>query len=136
MPPVLVTGANGRVGRIVVDLLIDAGVPVRALTHRSEATTTLPPNVEVFEELSPEEFRRETEASWPRPIVDMLLDAWGATLGRPAYVTSTVSHILGSASRSLRESVVDHATAFLEGPAAGTTRAVSSGARPEGREPV
>src|SRR3977135_936688 len=45
--PVLVTGATGRVGRVVVDLLIDAGVPVRALTHRSEAAATLPANVEV-----------------------------------------------------------------------------------------
>ncbi len=41
VPPVLVTGATGRVGRVVVDLLIDAGVPVRALTHRSAAAATL-----------------------------------------------------------------------------------------------
>jgi uncharacterized protein YbjT (DUF2867 family) len=47
VPPVLVTGATGRVGRAVVDLLIDAGVPVRALTHRSEGAATLPANVEV-----------------------------------------------------------------------------------------
>jgi nucleoside-diphosphate-sugar epimerase len=47
VPPVLVTGATGRVGRAVVDLLIDAGVPVRALTHRSEAAAALPANVEV-----------------------------------------------------------------------------------------
>ena len=31
MPPVLVTGATGRVGRAVVAQLLDAGVPVRAL---------------------------------------------------------------------------------------------------------
>ena len=43
----LVTGATGRVGRAVVDQLIDAGVPVRALTHRSEAAAMLPMNVEV-----------------------------------------------------------------------------------------
>jgi len=47
VPPVLVTGATGRVGRVVVDLLIDAGVPVRALTHRSEGAATLPANVEI-----------------------------------------------------------------------------------------
>jgi hypothetical protein len=47
VPPVLVTGATGRVGRVVVDLLMDAGMPVRALTHRSEAAATLPANVEV-----------------------------------------------------------------------------------------
>ena len=69
-----------------------------------------------FEELSPEEFRRETEGSWPRPVVDMLLDAWGATIGRPAFMTSTVAGILGSA-RSFRQWVADHAGAFLEGPA-------------------
>jgi uncharacterized protein YbjT (DUF2867 family) len=285
---VLVTGATGRVGRVVIDLLIDAGVPVRALTHRSEAAETLPANVEVvtgdltvpdslnaglqgvdtvflvwtappatapavverlatsarrvvflsaphktphpffqqpnpmavlyaeierliaaaglestiirpgmfasnallwwatairtgggvrwpygaaetapvddrdvaavaartlyqdghaggdyvltgpdslsqaeqvsiigdvlgrritFEELSPEEFRSETEGSWPRPVVDMLLAAWGATMGRPAFITSTVFDILGSAPRTFRQWVADHATAFMEGPA-------------------
>ncbi len=45
--PVLVTGATGRVGRAVVAELLGAGVPVRALTHRSEAAVTLPANVEV-----------------------------------------------------------------------------------------
>src|SRR5438552_13658788 len=287
VPPVLVTGGTGRVGRGVIDLLIDAGVPVRALTHRSEAASTLPANVEVvtgdltepesleaglqgvgavflvwtappatapavierlaaharrvvflsaphktphpffqqpnpmavlyadierliaaaglgstiiqpgmfasnallwwatairdsgivrwpygaaetapvddrdvaavaaltlyqdghaggdyvltgpeslsqaeqvsiigdvlgrrikFEELSPDEFRSQTEGSWPRPVVDMLLTAWGATIGRPAFITSTVSDILGSAPRSFRQWVNDHAAAFMEGP--------------------
>jgi len=69
-----------------------------------------------FEELSPEEFRRETEGSWPRPVVDMLLTAWGATTGRPAFITSTVFDILGSAPRSFRQWVADHAAAFIEGP--------------------
>jgi uncharacterized protein YbjT (DUF2867 family) len=67
-----------------------------------------------FEELSPEEFRRETQGSWPRPVVDMLLDAWGATTGRPAFVTSAVTDILGSA-RPFRQWVADHAGAFLAG---------------------
>jgi uncharacterized protein YbjT (DUF2867 family) len=70
-----------------------------------------------FEELSPEEFRSETAGSWPRPVVDMLLDAWSATMGRPAFVTSTVSDVLGSAPRSFRQSVADHADAFAEDPA-------------------
>ena len=72
-----------------------------------------------FQELTPGEFRRETEGSWPRPAVDMLLAAWAATLGRPAFVTSTVSSILGSAPRSFRQWAADHATAFTEGPASG-----------------
>ena len=288
VPPVLVTGATGRVGRAVIDLLIDAGVPVRALTHRSEAAVTVPANVEVvtgdltvpesldaglrgvgavflvwtappttasavverlaaharrvvflsaphkiahpffqqpnpmavlyteierlivaaglestiirpgmfasnallwwatairahgvvrwpygaaetapvddrdvaavaartlyqdghvggdyvltgpeslsqaeqvhiigdvlgrrirFEELSPDEFRSETEASWPRPVVDMLLAAWGATMGTPAYITSTVFDILGSPPRPFRQWAADHAVEFMEGPA-------------------
>jgi hypothetical protein len=69
-----------------------------------------------FEELSPGEFRSETEGSWPRPVVDMLLAAWGATIGTPAFVTSTVSDILGSRPRSFRQWVADHATAFKAGP--------------------
>jgi hypothetical protein len=47
----------------------------------------------------------------------MLLAAWGATIGRPAFITSTVFDILGSAPRSFRQSVADHATAFMEGGA-------------------
>jgi uncharacterized protein YbjT (DUF2867 family) len=47
VPPVLVTGATGRVGSAVVGLLIDAGVPVRALTRRSQAVAMLPADVEV-----------------------------------------------------------------------------------------
>jgi uncharacterized protein YbjT (DUF2867 family) len=287
VPPVLVTGATGRVGRAVVDLLIDAGVPVRALTRRPEAAATLPANVEVvtgdltvpesleeasrgvgavflvwtappttapavverlaaharrvvflsaphrtphpffqqpnpmadlyaeierliaaaglestiirpgmfasnalswwapairaggvvrwpygaaetapvddrdvaavaartlyedghaggdyvltgpeslsqaeqvsiigdvvgrrigFEELSPDEFRSETEGTWPRSAVDMLLAAWGATMGRPAFVTSTVFDVLGAAPRTFRRWVTDHAAAFVEAP--------------------
>jgi uncharacterized protein YbjT (DUF2867 family) len=68
-----------------------------------------------FEELSPDDFRTETEGSWPRPVVDMLLTAWGATLGRPAFITSTVSDILGSAPRSFRQWVADYTAAFTAG---------------------
>jgi uncharacterized protein YbjT (DUF2867 family) len=70
-----------------------------------------------FEELSPDDFRRETAGSWPRPVVDMLLAAWGATIGRPAFITSTVSDVIGSPPRSFRQWVADHTTAFIEGPA-------------------
>jgi uncharacterized protein YbjT (DUF2867 family) len=69
-----------------------------------------------FQELSPEEFRHETAGTWPRPVVDMLLAAWGATIGRPAFVTSTVADIVGSPARAFRQWVVDHADAFQERP--------------------
>jgi uncharacterized protein YbjT (DUF2867 family) len=68
-----------------------------------------------FEELSPDEFRREAPVS-SRPAVDMLLAAWDATMGQPAYVTSTVSDILGSPPRTFRQWAADHATAFAEDP--------------------
>ena len=48
-PSVLVTGGTGRVGRIVIDLLLDAGVPVRALIRRSDAASALPADVEFVE---------------------------------------------------------------------------------------
>ena len=67
-----------------------------------------------FEELSPEEFRRETADSWPGPVVDMLLAAWGATNGLPAFVTSTVSDVVGSPPRTFNQWAVDHSAAFLK----------------------
>lgn len=74
----------------------------------------------IFEELTPDEFRHETESTWPRPVVDMLLDAWGATIGRPAYLTSTVFDILASAPRTFRQSAADNAAAFIDGPTPST----------------
>jgi uncharacterized protein YbjT (DUF2867 family) len=65
-----------------------------------------------FEELSPDEFRRETAGRWPGPVVDMLLAAWGATIGRPALVTSTVAEVVGSPPRTFRQWAADHADAF------------------------
>ena len=63
-----------------------------------------------YEEISPEEARRELDA--PAPAVTMLLDAWAAALGQPAFVTSTVAAITGKPARTFREWVTDHAGAF------------------------
>jgi uncharacterized protein YbjT (DUF2867 family) len=65
-----------------------------------------------FEELSPEEFRRETAGVWPQPAVEMLLAAWGATIGHPAFVTSTVGDVVGAPARTFRQWGTDHAEAF------------------------
>lgn len=65
-----------------------------------------------FEELSPEDFRRETAGIWPPMVVDMLLAAWKATLGQPAFVTSTVRDVLGSPARTFRQWAIDHAAAL------------------------
>ena len=65
-----------------------------------------------FEELSPEEFRRETAGTWPAAAVDMLMTAWQATLGHRAYVTSTVRDVLGSPPRTFGQWAADHTAAF------------------------
>jgi uncharacterized protein YbjT (DUF2867 family) len=65
-----------------------------------------------FEELSPDEFRRETAGTWPGGVAEMLLAAWRAALGRPAFVTSAVHEILGSPPRTFYQWAADHAAAF------------------------
>lgn len=65
-----------------------------------------------LEELTPDEFRRETAARWPPAVVEMLLAAWGAAVGLPAFVTSTVGEITGTPARTFREWAVDNAAAF------------------------
>ncbi|HSY39606.1 MAG TPA: hypothetical protein VLA79_08760 [Polyangia bacterium] len=65
-----------------------------------------------FHELSPDEFRRETAASWPPPVVETLLAAWGAAVGHPAYVTTAVADLTGAPARSFRDWVATHADSF------------------------
>ncbi|MEO8621471.1 MAG: NAD(P)H-binding protein [bacterium] len=65
-----------------------------------------------FEELSPDEFRRETAGSWPASVVEMLLSAWGATIGHEAFVTSAVQDIVGSPPRTFHQWAADNAAAF------------------------
>jgi uncharacterized protein YbjT (DUF2867 family) len=63
-----------------------------------------------FEELSPEEARRELP--FPAPAMNMLLNAWAAAIGQPALVTSAVAEITGRWARTFRDWVSDHAEAF------------------------
>ena len=49
---------------------------------------------------------------FPEPAVEMLLAAWGATLGHRAHVTSTVADVTGAHARSFREWARDHVAAF------------------------
>jgi hypothetical protein len=63
-----------------------------------------------FEEISPEAARRELLA--PAPVANMLLDAWAAAIGRPAFVTSTVEEITERPARTFRDWVTDHAEEF------------------------
>ena len=59
-----------------------------------------------YDELSPE--RAGNELGLP----PMLLDAWAAALGQPAYVTSTGREITGSEPRTFRDWVTDNAAKF------------------------
>jgi hypothetical protein len=61
-----------------------------------------------------------SEGTAPRSVVDMLLAAWSAAVGQPAYVTTAVADILGTPPRTFRQWVADHATAFRIGVSGGT----------------
>lgn len=65
-----------------------------------------------FEELSPDEFRAQFAAFNAVGAANMLLAAWSAARGLPAYVTSTVFDVTGLPARSFREWVTDHADNF------------------------
>jgi uncharacterized protein YbjT (DUF2867 family) len=67
-----------------------------------------------FHELSPEEFRSGMAGPMPPPVADMLLAAWRAAMGRPAYVTSSVAEITGSPARTFSQWSADHADAFRQ----------------------
>ena len=65
-----------------------------------------------FHELTPDEFR--AESGFPPQASNMLLAAWGAAAGVPAYVTTTVSDVTGTPARSFAEWAVANAAAFTE----------------------
>ena len=48
----------------------------------------------------------------PPPAVKMLLAAWGAAAGHPAYLTSNVEAVTGAPPRTYFDWAVDHAAAF------------------------
>ncbi|MFK4111085.1 NmrA family NAD(P)-binding protein [Streptomyces sp. NPDC002176] len=68
-----------------------------------------------FEEMTPDEFRSLWEGTVPSSAVEMLLAAWSAAVGQPAYITTAVADILGTAPRTFRQWAVEHAIAFTEG---------------------
>jgi uncharacterized protein YbjT (DUF2867 family) len=65
-----------------------------------------------IEEISPEEAQRELLRIGPSAAVDMLLRAWAAAIGQPAYVTSTVAAITGTPARTLVDWATDNAGEF------------------------
>jgi uncharacterized protein YbjT (DUF2867 family) len=65
-----------------------------------------------LEEISPEEAQRELLTVMPLPVIRMLLDAWAAAIGQPAYVTSAVANVTGTPARTFRDWVIDHVAEF------------------------
>ena len=63
-------------------------------------------------EISPDEARRELLAIMPAPVINMLLDAWTAALGQPAFVTSTVADLTGVPARTFLDWAQAHAAQF------------------------
>jgi len=65
-----------------------------------------------FEEISPDETRRELLSIMPLFVVNMLLDAWAAALGQPALVTSTVAEVTGASACTFYDWATDHLADF------------------------
>jgi hypothetical protein len=64
------------------------------------------------EEISADEARREWLPTMPASVVNMLLDAWAAAIGQPAFLTSAVAEIAGAPARTFLEWATDHAAEF------------------------
>ena len=67
------------------------------------------------EEMSPEEARSELlPVLGSLSVVDMLLNAWAAAVGQPAFVTSTCMELTGVPPRTFLNWAFDHAAEFRE----------------------
>lgn len=65
------------------------------------------------EEMTPDEGRLELLPVLGSPLfIDMLLKAWGAALGRPAFVSATFAALTGTAPRPFLEWASDYAAEF------------------------
>jgi uncharacterized protein YbjT (DUF2867 family) len=67
-----------------------------------------------YEELTPDEARHQL--GFPESAMTMLLDAWAAALGQPAFISSAAAEITGRRARTFREWVTDHVPEFGTGP--------------------
>ena len=105
----LVDGANPRRQRCALALR-----GPQPLTHREQVDII----ADVlgrplrFEEISPDDARRELLTLMPAPAIEMLLNAWAAAIGQPAFVTSEFAQITGAPPRTFRDWVIEHAAEF------------------------
>jgi uncharacterized protein YbjT (DUF2867 family) len=72
-----------------------------------------------WEELPPDEARRQLLAAWGDPgFVDSALATWAGLVTQPELVTQTVEEITGSPARTFRQWAADHASDFRPLPVA------------------
>src|SRR5262249_13326837 len=65
------------------------------------------------EEIPPDDARSELLPILGAPaVVNMLLDAWAAAIGQPAFVTSTYQEVTGDSPRTFLQWATDHAAFF------------------------
>ncbi|HEY1338091.1 MAG TPA: NmrA family transcriptional regulator, partial [Bryobacteraceae bacterium] len=65
-----------------------------------------------MEEIPPENAVRELLPIMPAPIAQMLLDAWAAAAGQPAFVSKAVAELTGVPPRTFLQWATDHAAVF------------------------
>jgi uncharacterized protein YbjT (DUF2867 family) len=65
------------------------------------------------EEISRETAQQELASIMPAVVIDMLLAAWAAAKGQPAFVTDTVFQLTGAQPRSFSNWAVEHAHEFI-----------------------
>jgi uncharacterized protein YbjT (DUF2867 family) len=66
-------------------------------------------------EIPPDQAGQELLSVLPPFIVTMLMNAWAAAAGQPAFVTSAVAEITGEPARTFLEWATDHAAEFQTG---------------------
>jgi len=86
-----------------------------SLTHREQISTIgkaigRPP---LIEEITPDEARRELLSVIPGPAaINLLLNAWAAASGKPAFVSSRSEEITGAAPKAFLQWALDHTSEF------------------------
>jgi len=66
-----------------------------------------------YEDLTADEARRVLASTFPVPALDMLLNAWTAAFGQPAYVTTAVAELLNRTPHTFRAWAEHNVSAFL-----------------------
>jgi uncharacterized protein YbjT (DUF2867 family) len=66
------------------------------------------------EEITPEDWRHELPGYIPPGAATMLLNAWAAAIGQPAFVTTTVAEVTGTPARTFHEWAKDNAAEFQQ----------------------